>query len=206
MKYHPGLTLDAVFRQALAVAGPDRLLFGTDSSFFPRGWQQPVYEAQRAALDATGVDADDRANDLRWQLRAALSRRRSTLGTDEHAFMSRSSVLPDDDLRLERPLGLGLRLRAHRRSRHARPGRQPADLVLTNGKIVTVDDAQPEAQALAVARRPHRRARHRPPRCSATSARRRRSIDAQGPARDPRVHRGPRPLHRRRRGAARIST
>ncbi len=41
MKYHPGLTLEAVFRQALAVAGPERLLFGTDSSFFPRGWQQP---------------------------------------------------------------------------------------------------------------------------------------------------------------------
>ena len=39
MKYYPGLTLDAVFRQALAVVGPRRLLFGTDSSFFPRGWQ-----------------------------------------------------------------------------------------------------------------------------------------------------------------------
>ncbi len=35
MKYHPGLTLEGVFRQALAVVGPDRLLFGTDSSFFP---------------------------------------------------------------------------------------------------------------------------------------------------------------------------
>ena len=34
---------------ALAVAGPDRILFGTDSSFFPRGWQQPIYEAQDAA-------------------------------------------------------------------------------------------------------------------------------------------------------------
>src|SRR5262245_6538141 len=34
MKYHPGLTLEAVFRQALGVAGPERLLFGTDSSFF----------------------------------------------------------------------------------------------------------------------------------------------------------------------------
>ena len=44
-----GLTLDAVFRQALAVAGPDRLLFGTDSSFFPRGWQQPIHDAQVAA-------------------------------------------------------------------------------------------------------------------------------------------------------------
>jgi predicted TIM-barrel fold metal-dependent hydrolase len=56
IKYHPGLTLEAVFRQALAVAGPERLLFGTDSSFFPRGWQKPIYVAQRAALDAIGGD------------------------------------------------------------------------------------------------------------------------------------------------------
>ncbi len=35
LKYHPGLTLEGVFRQALTVIGPDRLLFGTDSSFFP---------------------------------------------------------------------------------------------------------------------------------------------------------------------------
>jgi predicted TIM-barrel fold metal-dependent hydrolase len=57
MKYYPGLTLESVFRHALAVVGPERLLFGTDSSFFPRGWQQPVYAAQRAALDAIGADA-----------------------------------------------------------------------------------------------------------------------------------------------------
>src|SRR4030095_3473813 len=37
IRYHPALTLAGVFRQALAVAGPDRLLFGSDSSFFPRG-------------------------------------------------------------------------------------------------------------------------------------------------------------------------
>jgi predicted TIM-barrel fold metal-dependent hydrolase len=56
-KYHPGLTLDSVFRQALSVAGPERLLFGTDSSFFPRGWQKPLHTAQRAVMDAIGVDA-----------------------------------------------------------------------------------------------------------------------------------------------------
>jgi predicted TIM-barrel fold metal-dependent hydrolase len=59
MKYHPGLTLEAVFRQAVAVVGPRRLLFGTDSSFFPRGWQRSVYEAQRVAMTAAGLkDAD----------------------------------------------------------------------------------------------------------------------------------------------------
>ncbi len=55
MKYYPGLTLDAVFRQAIQVAGPERLLFGTDSSFFPRGWQRPVYETQVQAMELAGV-------------------------------------------------------------------------------------------------------------------------------------------------------
>lgn len=58
-RYHPGLTLADVFRQALAVAGAGRLLFGSDSSFFPRGWRRPVWEAQTAALDAAGGGAQD---------------------------------------------------------------------------------------------------------------------------------------------------
>ena len=57
IKYYPGLTLTDVFRQALAVAGAARLLFGTDSSFFPRGWQRPVWEAQTVALERAGADA-----------------------------------------------------------------------------------------------------------------------------------------------------
>jgi len=64
MKYYPGLTLDAVFRQALAVAGPERLLFGTDSSFYPRGWQKPVFDAQVAALSKSGAGEADRAKVL----------------------------------------------------------------------------------------------------------------------------------------------
>jgi len=57
MAYHSALTLADVFRQALAVTGPNRLLFGTDSSFFPRGWNREVYQAQASALETTGVDA-----------------------------------------------------------------------------------------------------------------------------------------------------
>ncbi len=64
MKYHPGLTLEAVYSQALTVAGPERVLFGTDSSFFPRGWQKSVYEAQVAALAAGRAPADVRAKVL----------------------------------------------------------------------------------------------------------------------------------------------
>jgi hypothetical protein len=58
MKYHAGLTLDAVFRQALAVAGPDRLLFGSDSSWFPRGWVRQIFEDQSAALERIDVAPD----------------------------------------------------------------------------------------------------------------------------------------------------
>ncbi|MEE8350391.1 MAG: amidohydrolase family protein [Acidobacteriota bacterium] len=61
IKYLPSLTLEDVFRQALDVIGPDRLLFGTDSSFFPRGWQRPVWESQAAVLESIGVDDDIKA-------------------------------------------------------------------------------------------------------------------------------------------------
>jgi uncharacterized protein len=49
MKYE-GLDLATVFRRALDVVGPDRLIFGTDSSFFPRGWVGSVFEAQAKVL------------------------------------------------------------------------------------------------------------------------------------------------------------
>lgn len=61
MKYYPGLTLDAVFRQALSVAGAKRLLFGTDSSFFPRGWQRAIHAEQVKAMTAAGANAEARA-------------------------------------------------------------------------------------------------------------------------------------------------
>ena len=60
IKYHPGLTLGAVFRQALSVVGADRLLFGSDSSFFPRGWVKDVFEQQSSALDEIGATTEMR--------------------------------------------------------------------------------------------------------------------------------------------------
>ena len=60
IKYTPGLTLEQVFKSALDVVGPDRLLFGSDSSFFPRGWNGEIYQKQKSALDAIGVGADIR--------------------------------------------------------------------------------------------------------------------------------------------------
>jgi len=63
MRYQAGhLTLREVFRHALEVAGPQRLLFGTDSSFFPRGWHQAIFEDQAKALYEIGTsEADARA-------------------------------------------------------------------------------------------------------------------------------------------------
>jgi hypothetical protein len=61
VRYIPGLTLDEVFRTALAVAGPSRLLFGTDSSFFPRGWQRSVFDLQKAVVSRLGLSATDEA-------------------------------------------------------------------------------------------------------------------------------------------------
>ncbi|MBM3784362.1 MAG: amidohydrolase [Acidobacteria bacterium] len=72
MRYE-GLTLEAVFRRALDVAGPDRLLFGTDSSFFPRGWVRPVFDAQCAAMHAIGVTAGDAAQILGGNLLRLIS-------------------------------------------------------------------------------------------------------------------------------------
>ncbi len=60
MRYlEPGCTLASVFARALAVAGPRRLLFGTDSSFFPRGWQAGVFDEQVRALAEIGAGAED---------------------------------------------------------------------------------------------------------------------------------------------------
>jgi predicted TIM-barrel fold metal-dependent hydrolase len=58
VKFVPGLTLTEVFRRALAVAGPDRLIFGTDSSYFPRGWRRVIYGAQRTILDEIGAERE----------------------------------------------------------------------------------------------------------------------------------------------------
>ncbi len=53
------LNLRDVFRRALDVIGPKRLLFGTDSSFFPRGWHYQIFEDQARALYELDVSAAD---------------------------------------------------------------------------------------------------------------------------------------------------
>ena len=57
----PELDLSTVFRRALDVAGPRRLLFGSDSSFFPRGWHARILLDQTQALAAIGIGGADAA-------------------------------------------------------------------------------------------------------------------------------------------------
>lgn len=60
VRYQPdSLDLAGVFRRVLDVAGPERLLFGTDSSFFPRGWHAAIFEAQVLALQQIGISRVD---------------------------------------------------------------------------------------------------------------------------------------------------
>ncbi len=57
MIYDPaGLDLRTVFRRTLDVVGPGRILFGSDSSFFPRGWHSAIFDQQTKALYELGVD------------------------------------------------------------------------------------------------------------------------------------------------------
>jgi predicted TIM-barrel fold metal-dependent hydrolase len=71
--YEPApLDLADVFRRALAVVGHERLLFGTDSSFFPRGWHAAIFDAQVHALHEAGASEDQAAAIFGGNLRKLL--------------------------------------------------------------------------------------------------------------------------------------
>ena len=58
MRYE-GLDLRTVLRRTLDVAGASRVMFGSDSSFFPRGWVREVFDDQVRVLSDLGVSAAD---------------------------------------------------------------------------------------------------------------------------------------------------
>ena len=66
------IDLAGVFRKALDVLGPKRLLFGTDSSWFPRGWVGGLFDAQVEALANIGIAAGDARDIFGGNLRALL--------------------------------------------------------------------------------------------------------------------------------------
>ena len=70
----PEPSLREVFRRALDVVGPKRLLFGTDSSFFPRGWVHGVLDDQSKILYELAVPNADVAAILGGNLQHLLMR------------------------------------------------------------------------------------------------------------------------------------
>jgi uncharacterized protein len=55
------LQLADLFERVLGVFGPERILFATGSSTFPRGWRHDRLTAQREALGACGIDETEKA-------------------------------------------------------------------------------------------------------------------------------------------------
>lgn len=62
MKYqgYP-LTLKEVFRLSLEAVGPHRIIFGTDSSYFPRGFRKDILGEQLAILEELCPNPEDRS-------------------------------------------------------------------------------------------------------------------------------------------------
>ncbi len=55
---YENLDLRAVFRRSIDLIGAERLVFGTDSSFFPRGWQAEIFKQQTTALYELGFNKE----------------------------------------------------------------------------------------------------------------------------------------------------
>ena len=72
MRYE-GLDLPTVFRRALGVVGASRLLFGSDSSFFPRGWNHEIFETQTRVLLDLGIGSVDARQILGGNLQRILT-------------------------------------------------------------------------------------------------------------------------------------
>jgi len=73
LRYQPGnMTMARVFRRALEVLGPNRILFGSDSSWFPRGWVGEVLESQTKALTEAGASPEMRQAVLGGNLSALI--------------------------------------------------------------------------------------------------------------------------------------
>lgn len=68
------VSLKQVFERTLAAVGATRLVFGTDSSVFPRGWREDRLAEQRAILEQLGANAEESAAVLGGNARSLLGR------------------------------------------------------------------------------------------------------------------------------------
>lgn len=82
---YENLNLRDMYQRTIAVTGTGRILFGTDSSFFPRGWNSEIFDAQVTALYEIGLDQNQAEQILRTNL--------ERLFGDEEASES-SAVVP----------------------------------------------------------------------------------------------------------------
>jgi uncharacterized protein len=74
VKYHvPPVAVREVFQRMLEVVGAGRLLFGTDSSYFPRGWHRAIFDTQISILTELGISSDDAQLILGANLRRLLT-------------------------------------------------------------------------------------------------------------------------------------
>ena len=216
VKYYPGLTLEDVFRQALAIVGPDRLIFGTDSSFFPRGWQRQIFELQKQTLRSPRRAGGCAGANLLGQLRAVVSVADDSVESsraESHELRANVPREPSKDWSRSRCVRHLIRLddspssiarsapwASPRSSRRAQPWRRRRSRPLPTAGSPR-SRPPPEVQALAarggrivaLGSRCGRQALHRAGHRSDRSRR---------PVRDAWLHRGPRPLHRRGPGAA----
>lgn len=53
------LSLKDLFQKALETVGPERIIFGTDSSWFPRGWSKRYFDLQTEACTELGVSKEE---------------------------------------------------------------------------------------------------------------------------------------------------
>ena len=55
---YEGTDLRTVLKRSIDALGVERLLFGTDSSFFPRGWHAAIFDAQTKAMYELGLSRE----------------------------------------------------------------------------------------------------------------------------------------------------
>jgi predicted TIM-barrel fold metal-dependent hydrolase len=79
-RHQPGLTPAQALSRAVEVMGPHRLLFGSDSSFFPRGWRRDVFELQMAHFREAGLSESTVAAIMGENLQGLLERTLSPAG------------------------------------------------------------------------------------------------------------------------------
>lgn len=82
---YDNLDLRQVFQRSIDLVGVERLLFGTDSSFLPRGWQAEIFNQQATALYELGLSETQAEQILHQNLERLFqfrSTRRYALGSE----------------------------------------------------------------------------------------------------------------------------